>query len=74
LWKYNDQGHPKLSNGVLKLTPYCAIWDNDVSTSIEKERSINSGIPKYMEFWRLNIMNNDMYTRAMGYIEYWASI
>jgi hypothetical protein len=74
LWKSNDQGHPKLSSGVLKLTPFCAIWDNDLSISIEKEISINSGISKYLEFWKLNIMKDDMYTKAMGYIEYWEGI
>jgi hypothetical protein len=74
LWKFNDQGHPKLSSGVLKLTPFCAIWDNDLSISIEKEISINSGISKYLEFWKLNIMKDDMYTKAMGYIEYWEGI
>ncbi len=26
LWKSHDQGHPKLSSGVPKLTLFCAIW------------------------------------------------
>jgi len=40
--------------------------------SIEKEKFINSGISKYLEFWKLNIVKDDMYAKAMGfYIEYW---
>jgi hypothetical protein len=40
--------------------------------SIEKEIFISSGISKYLEFWMLNIVKDDMYAKAMGfYIEYW---
>jgi hypothetical protein len=40
--------------------------------SIEKEKFISSGISKYLDFEKLNIVKDDMYAKAMGfYIEYW---
>lgn len=40
--------------------------------SIEKEIFISSDISKYLEFWMLNIVKDDMYAKAMGfYIDYW---
>ncbi len=40
--------------------------------SIEKEKIISSGISKYLKFWMLNIVKDNMYAKAMGfYIEYW---
>jgi hypothetical protein len=47
LWKFNYQGHPKLPSGVPKLVPFCHIWNNHVSKSIEKEIFINSYISQY---------------------------
>jgi hypothetical protein len=39
--------------------------------SIKKEKFISSGISKYLEFWKLNILKDDMYAKAMGFhIEY----
>jgi hypothetical protein len=37
LWKFNNQGHPKLPSGVPKLVPFCHIWNNNVSKSIENK-------------------------------------
>jgi hypothetical protein len=71
LWKYDNQGHPKLPSGVPKLVPFRPIWGNDASKSIKEEKVICSGISKYLEFWNLNIMKNEMYAKAMvPYIEY----
>ncbi len=53
----------------------CPIWDNGVSKSIEKENFINSDTSKYLKFWTLNIVRDEMYAKAMGpYIEYWECI
>jgi len=61
----------QLPNGVPKLIPLCPIWGNDTSKSIGFFFSINSNISKYLEFWKLNIMRNEMYTKAIGpHIEY----
>jgi hypothetical protein len=39
--------------------------------SIEKEKFISSVISKYLEFWKLNVVKDDMYAKAMGFcIEY----
>jgi hypothetical protein len=75
LWKFGNQGHPKLPSGVPKCVPFCPIWGNDASKSIEKGKIINSGISKYLKFWKLNIVRDEMYAKAMGpCIEYWEGI
>ncbi len=75
LWKSNDQGHPKLPIGIPKHVPSRPIWGNDASKLIEKENFINNGISKYLEFWKLNILKDEMYARTMQpYIEYWEGI
>ncbi len=75
LWEFNNQGCPKLWIGVPNRVPFHPIWGNDASKSIEKEKFINNGISKYSEFWKLNIVKDEMYTKAMGpYIEYWEGI
>jgi hypothetical protein len=51
--------------------PFCPIRDTNASRSIEKIKFINNNISKYLEFWKLNIVRNEMYAKAMGpYIEY----
>jgi hypothetical protein len=61
-----------LLSGIPKHVPLRSIWGNDVSKSVEKERFINSGISKYLEFWKFNILKDKMYVRIMKpYIEYW---
>jgi hypothetical protein len=50
LWKSIDQGHLKHLSGIPKHVPFYPIWRNDVSKSIEKEKFINSGTSKYLEF------------------------
>jgi hypothetical protein len=54
------------------LVPF---WGFDASKSIEKEKFINNGISKYLELWKVNIVRDEMYTKAMGpYIESWEGI
>jgi hypothetical protein len=48
LRKFNNQGHPKLPSGVPKLVPFCHIWNNNVSKSIENKNFINSFISQYL--------------------------
>ncbi len=75
LWKFNDQGHPKLPSGIPKLIPFCPIWGNDDSKLVEKEQFINSGISKYLKFWKLNILKDEMYARVMKpYVKQWEGI
>ncbi len=75
LWKFDDQCHPKLPNGILKHVPFQPIWGNDAPKSINKKKFINSGISKYLEFWKLNILKDEMYARVMKpYVEYWEGI
>ncbi len=70
-WKYNNQGCPKLPSGIPKPIPFRPIWGNDASKSIKKKKLINNDISKYLEFWKLNIVKNEMYPKAMPNIEYW---
>jgi hypothetical protein len=75
LLKSDDQGRPKLLSGIPKLIPFRPIWGNDALKLVEKKRFINSGISKYLEFWKLNILKDEVYARAMKpYIEYWEGI
>jgi hypothetical protein len=53
-----------------KAYSICPIWDSNASKSIEKEKLINNNISKSLDFWKLNIVRNEMYAKAMGpYIE-----
>jgi hypothetical protein len=75
LWKSDDQGHPKLPSGILKHVSFHPIWGNDAPKSIKKDKFINSGISKYLKFWKLNILKEEMYARVMKpYVEYWEGI
>jgi hypothetical protein len=57
------------------LVLFHPIWGNDISKSLDKEKFITNGISKYLEIWKLNIVRDEMYTKAMGpYIEYWEGI
>jgi hypothetical protein len=60
LWKFNNQGHPKLLSGVPKLVPFCHIWNNDVSKSIEKENFINSCISQYFVSFLPRFLGNQI--------------
>jgi len=43
-------GSPKLPIGVPSLVPYHPIWGNDALKFMEKEKFINVGLSKYVEF------------------------
>jgi len=72
LWECDDEGCPKLLNGIPKPVPFCPIWGNDTSKLMEKDFFFNNGTLKYLELWKLNILKDETYARAMKcYIEYW---
>jgi hypothetical protein len=59
----------------LNPIPFCLIWGNDELRAGEKERFISSGISKYIEFWKLGMLKDDLYSRVMGpYVKYWDNI
>jgi len=75
LWKEDGIGRPKLPMGVPNPFPFRLIWGNDELRACEKESFINSGILKYIEFWKLGMLKDDSYFRVMGfYVKYWESI
>jgi hypothetical protein len=61
--------------GVLNLVPFRLIWGNDELKVGEKERFINSKMLKYIKFWKLGMLKDDMYLKVMGsYVKYWENI
>jgi hypothetical protein len=62
------KGSSKLLNGIPKHVPFHSIWGNDALKLVEKEKFINSGILKYLEFGKFNILRDEMYTRAISLI------
>jgi hypothetical protein len=50
LWKANVDGCPKLLTGVPNPVPYRRIWCHDVVRPVEREKFINVGLFKYVEF------------------------
>ncbi len=77
-----DYGRKVALNGQIKTTDggfeSCSIspdMGNDELRASEKERFINSGISKYIEFWKLGMSKDDLYSRVMGpYVKYWENI
>jgi len=41
LWKFDNQGRPKPPSGVSKHVPFCPIWGDGASKSIEKENQMS---------------------------------
>jgi hypothetical protein len=75
LWKEDGIGWPKLLMGVLNLVPFCPIWGNDELRACQEEMFINRRISKYIEFWKLGMSKDDLYSRVMGpYVKYYESI
>jgi len=66
LWKEDVVGRAKLLAGVLNPVPFHLIWGINELMASEKERFINIGISKYIEFWKLVMSKDDSYTRVMG--------
>jgi hypothetical protein len=71
LWKANPNGSLKLLTKVPSPVPYCPIWGNDALRLMDKEKFINSGLSKYMDFWKVGIAQNSIYEMKMKlYVEY----
>jgi hypothetical protein len=66
LWKEDATGWAKLLAGVLNPIAFCLIWGNDELKASGKDRFISSGILKYIEFWKLGMSKDDLYSRVMG--------
>jgi hypothetical protein len=49
--------------GLPNLIPFRPIWGNHELRANEKERFINTGISKYIEFWKLGMLKDDSYFR-----------
>jgi hypothetical protein len=64
LWKFDDQGCFKFPSGISKLVPFFLLG-NDASKLLEKEKFISSGILKHLEFWKLNVLRDEMYAKVM---------
>jgi hypothetical protein len=65
----------KTINGVLNPIPFHLIWGNDELRVGEKERFISSWISKYIKFWKLGMLKDDLYFRVMDpYVKYWENI
>jgi hypothetical protein len=48
---------------------------NDELRACEEEMFINRGISKYIEFWKLGMSKDNLYSRGMGpYVKYYESI
>jgi hypothetical protein len=61
--------------GVSNAVPFHLIWGNDELKACEKERFISSGNSKYIEFWKLGMSKDNLYSRVMGrYVKYWENI
>ncbi len=68
-------GSPKLLTWVPNLAPYCPIWGHDVVRLVEKEKFINVGLFKYVEFWKQFIERITTYAMKMSlYVDYWEDV
>jgi hypothetical protein len=75
LWKVNPNGSPKLHAKVPSLVLYCPIWGNDASRSMEKKKFISFRLSKYVDFWKVSIVQSSTYEMKMKpYVEYWENI
>jgi hypothetical protein len=59
----------ELSNPI----PFCPIWGT--SNSFAKEKTINVGLSKYVEFCKLGMCNDETYfIKTNPYKDYWENI
>ncbi len=57
--------------GVLNLVPFRLIWGNDELKACEKEMFTNKAISKYIEFWKLGMSKDDLYSKVISpYVKY----
>jgi hypothetical protein len=61
MWKTNPDGSPKLPMNVPILVPYCPIWGIDPLRFVEKQKFINVGLSKYVDFWKVGVAQNATY-------------
>jgi hypothetical protein len=66
LWLVDNLGDSKLPHGLPNLIPFHPIWGNDTTKSIEKEKLINNGLFKYVEFWKMEMCKDETYARKLG--------
>jgi hypothetical protein len=60
-----------LPTKVPSLIPYCPIWGNDASKSVEREKFINYRLSKYLDFQKVGIAQSFTYEMKMKpYVEY----
>jgi hypothetical protein len=53
----------------------CPIWGNDASRSVERVKFISSRLSKYMDFWKVGIVQSSTYEMKMKpYVEYWEDV
>jgi hypothetical protein len=64
---------PQISWWNSNTCSFLSYLGNDVSKLVKKEKFINSGIFKYLEFWKLNILRDEMYARVMKPSIHWIS-
>jgi hypothetical protein len=61
-----DLSHPKLPQRLLDLVLFCPLWGNDATNSIDKEKFINGGLFKYVEFWKMGMCKDETYAKKLG--------
>jgi hypothetical protein len=71
LWKVNPNNSPKLPIGVQGFVLYHPIEGNDALRLVEKEKFISSRLLKYVNFWKVGIMQSSTYEMKMkSYVKY----
>jgi hypothetical protein len=75
LWKTNLGSSQKLLIKVPNPILYHPIWGNDASRSVVSEMFMSFGLSKYMDFWKVGIMQSSTYEMKMKlYVEYWEDV
>jgi hypothetical protein len=75
LWQAVELGHPKLLQGLPNHVPFCPIWGNDATKSIDKAKMINNRLLKYVEFWKMGMCKDEIYVMKLhSYVAYWENI
>jgi hypothetical protein len=75
LWKVDVTRQLQLSVWVSNPIPFRLIWGVDELKAGEKERFIDNEILKYVEFWKLRMLKDDLHVKVMDlYMKYWESI
>jgi hypothetical protein len=61
--------------GIASFILYYPIWDNDASRLVEREKFISLELSKYVDFWKMGIVQSSTYEMKMKpYVEYWEDI